>query len=97
MWTQLDRDKALWHAAWKALICTSCGTHPDEWDPKKGGARDAFIAVQHRCHGCAATEQAQAAMERDKQQQTQRGVRITLRRPKPAAGVKPGDDQGVGQ
>ncbi len=83
-WSQLDRDKALWYAAWKAETCSGCGTHPDEWDPAKGGSRTAYEATQKRCPGCAATEQLQESIAAQKTKD--RGVRVALRRPKvPAA------------
>lgn len=80
-WSQLDRDKALWHASWKAGVCSGCGTHPDEWDPDKGGSRAAYEAVKIRCAGCAATEQLREATESQKTKD--RGVRVELRPPQP--------------
>lgn len=79
-WTQLDRDKALWHAAWKRQTCQSCGTHPDEWDPAKGGDRRAYEAVVVRCAGCASIEQLRDATDTAKVKD--RGARVELRRPK---------------
>lgn len=80
MWTQQDRDKAIWHARHKAERCGSCGTHPDEWDPAKGGDRHAYAAVQSRCAGCAALEQQQEALESAPKGERIRGVRIVLKR-----------------
>lgn len=86
IWTQLDRDKALWYAAWRAEMCPGCGTHPDEWDPAKGGSRTAYVAEQVRCPGCAASEQLRESIESQKVKD--RGVRVELRKPKPKVQVQ---------
>lgn len=62
VWTQADRDKAIQHQLLKAETCSTCGTHPDQWDPTKGGDRHAFVAHVSRCAGCAAIEQQQEAL-----------------------------------
>lgn len=77
-WTQADRDKAVWYQLRKAETCSSCGTHPDEWDPAKGGDRHAYAAAVHRCPGCAQLEQGQAAQENDPNKG--RGEKIILKR-----------------
>lgn len=79
VWTQQDRDKAIWHAKYKAERCGSCGTHPDEWDPKKGGDRQAYAAVETRCAGCAALEKQQELYESRAKEERVRGVHIVLR------------------
>jgi hypothetical protein len=79
VWTEQDRDKAIWHARYRAERCSSCGTHPDEWDPAKGGDRQAYGAVESRCAGCAALEHQQAALESRPKEDRVRGVRIVLR------------------
>ena len=58
-WTAEDRDLAEAYAAWRVQCCTSCGTHPDWWDPAKGGDRNALIADTRRCPGCEIKEQLQ--------------------------------------
>lgn len=63
VWTQADRDKAIWYQVEKARTCQACGTHPDDWDPAKGGRRDAYVVSVTRCPGCAALEQFQEARE----------------------------------
>lgn len=80
VWTQQDRDKAIWHAQYKAQTCQGCGTHPDDWNPAKGGDRLAYAAVQSRCAGCAVLEQQQEAYESGPKEDKGRGVRIVLRR-----------------
>lgn len=79
MWTQQDRDKSIWHARYRAERCSGCGTHPDEWDPAKGGDRQAYAAVESRCAGCAMLEQQQAALSSRAKEDRTRGVRIVLR------------------
>jgi len=79
VWTQQDRDKAIWHARYKAERCPSCGTHPDDWDPDKGGDRHAYVAVQTRCAGCAALEQEQDAIASAPGERL-RGVHVVLKR-----------------
>ncbi len=89
MWTAQDRDKAIWHRSYRAEFCSECGTHPDEWDPSRSGDRQAYVAVQVRCAGCAVLEQAQEAYESAPKESKGRGVRITLKqRMEPV-----GDDQ----
>ena len=51
-WTDLDRRKALAYAAYKRMLCPTCGTRPEEWDEAAGGAEDAYTAISHRCIGC---------------------------------------------
>lgn len=53
LWTDLDRAKARAFREWKADVCNGCGTHRDEWDPGKGGDRDAYVASLTYCQGCA--------------------------------------------
>lgn len=79
MWTDEDRDKAIWHAKYKAERCSGCGTHPDEWNPNKGGDRQAYGAVEERCAGCAALEQHQEALSSRAKEDRVRGVRVVLR------------------
>ena len=51
-WDEADQDAALAWQAYEARRCRSCGTHPDEWDPTKGGRRDAYTAEVVICPGC---------------------------------------------
>lgn len=83
VWTQADRDKAIHHQVLKAETCSGCGTHPDDWDPAKGGHRQAYVAKVDRCAGCAAVEQLQEARTAEsKSGGVGRGERITLARRK---------------
>lgn len=51
-WTPLDRAKAEAYVQWRAETCDGCGTRREEWDPKRGGSRVAYIAMSDRCPGC---------------------------------------------
>lgn len=84
-WTQEDRDKAIWHEIHKSKTCKSCGTHPDDWDPKRGGRIDAWVADDHHCMGCQRLEQAreQAEKRAEKGEKPLKGTTIVLRRPEP--------------
>lgn len=59
-WSALDREKALAWREWQRWSCGECGTRPDDWDPGRGGHRDAYIADTVRCPGCE-----RIAQERD--------------------------------
>ena len=78
-WSQLDRDKAIWHLMQQREACPSCGTRPDEWDPEKGGHRRAYIARKRRCYGCEAKQQVEASIDPEKEG---RGVHVMLERGK---------------
>lgn len=53
-WDPVDRAKMLAFAATKAEHCVMCGTAQWEWDPKQGGNRRAYDAVEVFCPGCYA-------------------------------------------
>lgn len=57
VWNDADRVLAEQYATWAAGLCGSCGTHPDYFDPAKGGHRFAMVADTHRCPGCSLTEE----------------------------------------
>jgi hypothetical protein len=74
-WTEDDRNKAL---AWQELqrqTCV-CGTRGEEWNPAKGGSRDAYEAEIVTCPGCAAIERAQE----DESTRTLKGRQVRLRK-----------------
>lgn len=54
MWDPVDRAKAMAFVAEKAEHCVMCGTAAWEWDPKQGGHRRAYEAVEVFCPGCYA-------------------------------------------
>lgn len=56
-WLPTDRDLALAWQENQAATCSGCGTRHDEWDPKQGGDRQAYVPDVHYCPGCAALEQ----------------------------------------
>ncbi len=51
-WAELDQDKALAYAAYKASVCQGCGTRAAEWEPEKGGDKHAYAAATSTCPGC---------------------------------------------
>ncbi len=51
VWDRLSRFLAVAWDRHERELCRGCGTHPDEWDEKRGGDRDAFQAVAHFCRG----------------------------------------------
>lgn len=75
-WDIDDRHKAVMHRMRKAGQCGRCGTHPDEWDPAKGGYIDAYVAEQHVCRGCAAQEREQRELDK----RPEPGVTVRLRK-----------------
>lgn len=77
-WSQLDRDKAIWHQIRRAGTCRSCGTHPDEWDPAKGGHRAAYVAEISLCPGCEQQQREQKRLD-DPANKGQRGLSVRLR------------------
>ena len=59
-WDDGDQDAALVWQAHEARRCPSCGTHPDDWDPTKGGDRSAYAAEVVICPGCRTLDDARA-------------------------------------
>jgi hypothetical protein len=51
-WDDGDQEAALVWQGHEARRCPSCGTHPDDWDPARGGRRDAYAAEVVVCPGC---------------------------------------------
>lgn len=86
VWTQTDRDKAIWHQIHKRQTCPSCGTHPDDWDPDKGGDLNAWVAGEHHCKGCQRLQVAQERTDKraERGDKPLKGTTITLQRPKEA-------------
>lgn len=81
-WTGDDRDKAL---AWQEMdrqTCRGCGTRPEEWDPKQGGDRKAYVAEVRVCPGCEVRERGEVALN-DPATKSQRGKQLVMRRPSP--------------
>lgn len=85
VWTQTDRDKAVWHLLWKRRTCPSCGTHPDEWDPEKGGDPNAYAVGEHYCEGCHRLQVGQDAADKraEKGEKPLKGTSLRLQPPKP--------------
>lgn len=52
--SQASRDAALLWQQDRNETCSGCGTHPDDWDPDRGGHERAFVATVIDCQGCRA-------------------------------------------
>jgi hypothetical protein len=61
-------------ASVKAEHCVMCGTAPWEWDPKQGGKRRAYEAVEAYCPGCY----AKAAMRTMEDGRNTDGITVEL-------------------
>lgn len=55
-WDKADQDAALAWQHHENRRCSSCGTHPDDWNEKAGGNRNAFHAEHAICPGCSELE-----------------------------------------
>lgn len=77
-WDSDDRNKAIaWHV-FQSEACSHCCTRAEDWDPTRGGRRDAYLAEIRDCPGCAVTESATQTL-RARQEQGQAGLRLVLR------------------
>lgn len=68
-WDRLSRNAAVAWARRNAETCTSCGTHPDTWDPTRGGSEHALVAVIDACRGCATLQSGQQQLTDDMRKQ----------------------------
>lgn len=73
-WRPTDRDKAVWWELRQRSTCQSCGTRQEEWDPDRGGSRDAYRADLHQCAGCVERQRAEDAPDLKEQ----RGMSVIL-------------------
>lgn len=85
-WSRHSRDAALWWVIHEGQTCRSCGTRPEEWDPKQGGDRHAYAARPTHCRGCEVRGSAERALEKERSQY-RGGTTIALRK------VAPGGDR----
>lgn len=69
-WSAVDRAKARAFYREKNAHCTMCGTAGWEWDPRQGGERRAYEAVESYCPGCHALEHARELLHEDKDRNT---------------------------
>lgn len=65
-WSQHSQDAALVWSAHESRRCPGCGTHPEDWDPAKGGSRDARHWHPEVCVGCQRKQAADADLRKDK-------------------------------
>lgn len=56
VWSQSDRDKAIWQYIREKEKCPNCNTREAEWDPLQGGDRQAYGVRTARCRGCEVKE-----------------------------------------
>jgi hypothetical protein len=63
-WSEQDRSKAISYTVWKAKFCEGCGTEPSTWLDDEGKYLEPppFVAVTHRCMGCATVEDERATL-----------------------------------
>lgn len=78
-WSDSDRDKALWQHIRSRQACQGCGTRPDEWDPDKGGSRQAYRAVALQCEGCLKIQRGEQNLS--KQTNPPLGMHMALIKP----------------
>jgi hypothetical protein len=50
----------------QALKCADCGTKLEEWDPKRGGHRQAYAVKEFICPGCLQSEAVWEGIHREK-------------------------------
>lgn len=65
-WDEGDQEVALVWLAQKRGVHGGCGTHPDEWDPRRGGDPEAYHAAVLLCPGCQKIELARSDLEKKK-------------------------------
>lgn len=76
VWTDTDRDKAIWWHVRSSETCGSCGTRRAEWLDEDGNPWNAFTAEKVRCHGCEAKERTEKSIK----ESDGKGIRVELRR-----------------
>jgi hypothetical protein len=74
-WSVADQDAALAWQAHENRRCPGCGTHPDDWNEKKGGSRHAYHGEWGTCQGCV---ELQRLNESPQVQSGGRGVHTRL-------------------
>lgn len=76
-WDTHDQEAALLWQAHEARRCGQCRTHPWDWNPDKGGRRQAYTAEVVQCPGCAAV--AVALDQHQKVLSSVKGMMVRLR------------------
>jgi hypothetical protein len=67
--------KALAWAEWQRTVCPDCRTRLAEWDPDRGGDRNAYVTDTLRCPGCELIEQERNQVPHDR---SGHGVKVQL-------------------
>lgn len=78
-WEPQDQDAALAWSEHDAQRCPDCGTHPDEWDERRGGHRHAYVVDVKRCPGCERHELGSEHVQR-LAKEGERGLHVVMRR-----------------
>lgn len=79
LWSDVDVEKALAYAAWKAGVHGKCGTHAGDW---ADGAVP-FEAYDWRCTGCELIESYEHSVTKDRPREQMFGLGFGLRVPLP--------------
>lgn len=74
-WSEPDQDAALAWQSHENRRCPGCGTHPDDWNEKKGGTRWAYHGEWFTCPGCV---ESQRLNESPQVRDAGRGVHVRL-------------------
>lgn len=77
-WDPHSQDAALSWLTWSESACPSCGTRPEEWDPKRGGDRHAYHADFTHCRGCEVRAGAEDRLSKAKAGEFRRGTTVAL-------------------
>lgn len=64
-WAKVSRDAAIVWQLRQQQTCKSCGTHPDAWDPERGGHEFAYRAEPRACRGCETVADAQKQIPKE--------------------------------
>lgn len=64
-WSKTSRDAAIVWQLRHQQACGSCGTHPDAWDPARGGHDHAYVAEVRSCRGCETVASAQKQIPKE--------------------------------
>lgn len=81
-WHPLSRAAAIAWSRRQSATCSSCGTHPDVWDPERGGDSHALVADIRSCRGCETVRQGDQQMT---EAQRKAGGFVALAPPPPAS------------
>lgn len=87
-WDEDDRHKAVMHEMRRSERCPGCGTHPDEWDPRRGGDPRGWRSEVVTCDPCAVKAAGEKELDRKRETgefHVPAGTRVRLVRAGPPA------------